>query len=182
MFQNYIQNLDSDAARRLIVTLIILLVAVLLRIAAALVINSFIGKVSVSTKAAAALKKRAQTLASLTANIANVGILGVALVMIIAEWGVNITPIITGLGVVGLAISFGTQTLIRDIVSGFFILFENVYNVGDRVKIAGVEGSVKEINLRTTILEGEDGKTFVIPNSAIQTVEKGEENKSKTKK
>lgn len=118
------------------------------------------------------LEQRTQTLAGLGKNIANVFIFGVVIVMVLSEWGINIAPILTGAGIIGLAVGFGTQTLVKDIVTGFFVLLENHYNVGDKVNVAGKEGTVVEIKLRTTVLRGSDGKTYIIPNSAISTIEK----------
>jgi small-conductance mechanosensitive channel len=133
---------------------------------------------------------RVKTLRGLVKNIIGIAIWSIAFVMILSKWGVNIVPILTGAGILGLAIGFGSQTLVKDIVTGFFILLENQYNVGDYVEITGVKGRVKRMNLRTTILKDEDGTISIIPNSAIvkvvkytdEQVEKMKKEKEKTEK
>lgn len=115
---------------------------------------------------------RVRTLRGLVKNIIGIAVWSIAFVMILSKWGVNIVPILTGAGILGLAIGFGSQTLVKDIVTGFFILLENQYNVGDYVEITGVKGRVKRMNLRTTILKDEDGTMSIIPNSSIIKVVK----------
>lgn len=116
------------------------------------------------------LEKRVHTLESIINNAISVLIMGVAFVMILSQWGINIAPILTGAGVIGLAIGFGSQTLVKDVVTGFFILLENQFNIGDFVKVGGFEGRVKEMNLRTTVLTDTEGVRHTIPNSSISTV------------
>ncbi|PIP56365.1 hypothetical protein COX05_03425 [candidate division WWE3 bacterium CG22_combo_CG10-13_8_21_14_all_39_12] len=115
---------------------------------------------------------RFDTLQQVLHNIISVVIWGIVFVMVLAEWGMNITPIITGAGVLGLAIGFGSQTLVKDMVSGFFILLENQFNIGDKIEISGTRGFVVDINLRTTILKGSDESVHIIPNSQITRVSK----------
>ncbi|MFZ5425094.1 MAG: mechanosensitive ion channel family protein [Patescibacteria group bacterium] len=117
------------------------------------------------------LEQRAYTLASIVKSFFSVAIFGIAFVMLLSEWGINIAPILTGAGIVGLAVGFGAQTLVKDIVTGFFILLENQFNVGQRVSIAGKEGIVKEMKLRATVIRDEENKTtYFVPNSQISTV------------
>ena len=118
------------------------------------------------------LEQRARTLGGLTRNIIKIVVWGVVVTMILSQWGVNIAPILTGAGVLGLAVGFGAQTLVKDIVTGFFILFENQYNVGDKIEVAAVAGEVLTINLRTTVLKSDDGKIHIIPNSKIDKISK----------
>ena len=92
-----------------------------------------------------------------------------ALFMILSELGINIAPLLAGAGVAGIAIGFGAQSLIKDFVSGLFILLEDQYNKGDVVKIAGIAGLVEEVNLRRTILRDLDGIVHSIPNGQITT-------------
>lgn len=115
-------------------------------------------------------QKRIDTLRTLLANVSSVAIATVIFLIILKDIGVDITPILTGAGILGLAISFGAQTLVKDLISGFFILVENQYNVGDTVKIADIKGMVRRINLRTTVLKDEEANRFYIPNSEIKTV------------
>lgn len=118
----------------------------------------------------ASYKHRLETLRSLSKNIISMVIHALVILMILNNFGVNITPIITGAGILGLAISFGGQTLVRDVISGFFIILENQYNVGQSVKIGENRGKVYKINLRTTILKDGEGNLIYIPNSEIKRV------------
>jgi len=115
------------------------------------------------------LAKRSQTVSGILTSIAGITIAIVAAFMILSETGVDITPLLAGAGVAGIAIGFGAQSLIRDILNGFFILLEDQYNKGDVVRIAGIAGLVKEVNLRRTILRDLDGIVHTIPNGEIKT-------------
>jgi small conductance mechanosensitive channel len=83
---------------------------------------------------------------------------------------VDITPILTGAGIVGLAVGFGAQTLVRDIISGFFVILENQVRVGDAAVINGVNGLVEAVNLRTIILRDGEGVVHIFPNGAVTTL------------
>ncbi|MGI6286049.1 mechanosensitive ion channel family protein [Neomoorella humiferrea] len=92
-------------------------------------------------------------------------------VMLILEQFVDITPIIAGAGVLGLAVGFGAQSLVKDLITGFFIIFEDQFHVGDFVEINGqVSGTVEELGLRLTTIREWSGKKFYIANSEIKTV------------
>ena len=90
--------------------------------------------------------------------------------MMLREFGINITPVLTGAGIAGLAVGFGAQTLVRDIISGFFLILEDQVRVGDVAAINGVGGLVEQINLRTIVLRDEEGAVHVFPNGAITTL------------
>ena len=90
--------------------------------------------------------------------------------LVLAEFGVDLKPILAGAGILGLAVGFGAQTLVKDVITGFFILLENQIRVGDTVTAAGCTGVVEAVNLRTTVLRDLDGTTHIIPNSAITVV------------
>ncbi len=83
---------------------------------------------------------------------------------------INIAPLLASAGIAGLAIGFGAQTLVKDVINGFFILAENQFEVGDTIKAAGVGGVVEEITMRRTLLRDGDGTLHIIPNSAIGIV------------
>lgn len=89
---------------------------------------------------------------------------------ILSGWDINVTPLLTGAGLLGLAVGLGSQTLIKDVVAGLFIILENQYNQGDTIGVAGVKGRVERISLRTTTLRDENNNVIIVPNSAIQTV------------
>jgi len=114
------------------------------------------------------IKKRTDTLSSILVNITGIVIAIVAILTILPEFGVNITTLIAGLGVGGLAIAFAAQNLVRDFITGFFILLEDQYRVGDVVTIAGISGLVEEIGLRRTILRDLDAKVHSIPNGKVE--------------
>lgn len=113
------------------------------------------------------LEKRVITIGNLLRKLASIMIFLIASMMILKELGLNIAPIITGAGIIGLAIGFGAQNLVRDIISGFFILLENQIRVGDSAVINGIGGTVEEINLRTILLRDIEGAVHVYPNGSI---------------
>lgn len=113
------------------------------------------------------INKRAETLSSILTLSVGVIAAIIALTMILSEIGVDIGPLLAGAGVAGIAIGFGAQSLIKDFVSGLFIIMEDQYNKGDVIKIAGVCGTVTEINLRRTVLRDLDGIVHSIPNGEV---------------
>lgn len=115
------------------------------------------------------IKQRSDTLSSLLTRIALGIVVILALVTILPEFGINITAMLAGLGVIGIAVGFGAQTLIRDYLSGIFILLEDQYDVGDVVRIAGIAGLVEEVGLRRTVLRDLDGIVHSISNGEIKT-------------
>jgi len=114
------------------------------------------------------VQKRARTLTGVLVMAGQIFILVIAAFIILSELGIDIAPILAGAGVVGIAIGFGAQGLVRDLLSGLFIVMENQYRVGDVVKIADVSGLVEEINLRRTVLRDLDGVVWVVPNGEIK--------------
>ncbi len=115
-------------------------------------------------------EKRAETLGHIIVTTGNVVIYVVILLMTLSLFGVDITPILAGAGVIGLAVGFGAQSLVKDFVSGLFILVENQYGIGDKVKIGSFEGKVIKITMRSTVLCDDEGKTFYISNGLIKDV------------
>ena len=116
------------------------------------------------------VEKRARTLGRIANQILWVLVWGIAVTLILGELGLNLGPILAGAGIAGLAVGFGAQTLVKDIISGFFILFENQFRVNDVIETAGVSGLVEAINLRTTVLRDVQGRVHVIPNGSITVV------------
>ncbi len=115
-------------------------------------------------------KKRAQTLNSLIRYIFTVIILAVAIMMILGEFGIEIGPVLAAAGIVGLAVGFGAQHLVQDIISGFFILMDDSIRVGDVVNIAGKGGLVERVNLRVTVLRDLAGNVHYVRNGQIDVV------------
>ena len=114
--------------------------------------------------------KRTETLARIVEATLRVVILTGAFLMVLKQVGIEIAPLLAGAGVVGLAVGFGAQNLVKDVIGGFFILLENHMNVGDVVKISGVAGLVESINLRVTVLRDLEGKVHIVPNGEIGVV------------
>lgn len=111
--------------------------------------------------------QRLQTLWRVGRRLLYIAIWAVALLMIVAAWGVSIAPFLAVGTVVGLAVGFGGQQLVKDIIAGFFILIEDQFSIGDVVNLAGVSGTVEDIQLRVTVLRDLEGKRHYIPNGTI---------------
>ncbi len=93
-----------------------------------------------------------------------------AIIAILSVMGIRVTGLLAGAGIVGLAVGFGAQSLVKDIITGFFIIFEDQFGVGDYIKITSTEGTVLEIGLRTTKIKGASGEINIIPNGLITEV------------
>ncbi|NQV92894.1 mechanosensitive ion channel [Candidatus Kaiserbacteria bacterium] len=115
-------------------------------------------------------EKRAQTLGDIIVTTGNIVIYIVILLMILSLFNIDIRPILAGAGVIGLAIGFGAQSLVKDFVSGLFILVENQYGIGDTVRIDKFEGKVMRITMRSTVLKNDAGEVFYISNGLIKDV------------
>ncbi|MFQ6116733.1 MAG: mechanosensitive ion channel family protein [Candidatus Bipolaricaulia bacterium] len=113
-------------------------------------------------------EKRAQTLSKIFITTGLVVIIIVAVFTILSELGINIMTAVAGLGIAGIAIGFGAQSLVRDIIGGVIILLENQYRIGDVVRIADIAGLVEDIDLRKTVLRDLDGIVHIIPNGEIR--------------
>jgi len=114
--------------------------------------------------------KRLKTVESLLSNMLTYALYVAMALIILKEFGVDTTPLLTGAGIVGLAFSFGTQSLVKDLIYGIFIIIENQFSVGDEIEIGGLKGKVKKMSLRTTVLEDEEGNLIFIPNSEVKKV------------
>lgn len=112
--------------------------------------------------------KRVDTLSRVLITGGQVFIVIIAAFVIISETELNIAPILAAMSVVGVALGFGAQSLVKDMIAGFFVVMENQYRVGDVVSIAGVSGLVVEINLRRTVLRDMDGSMHVVPNGEVR--------------
>jgi small-conductance mechanosensitive channel len=114
--------------------------------------------------------QQVRTVAGVVTSITVVVIFFVAALEVLSLLGLNLGPMLASAGIAGLAIGFGAQTLVHDVINGFFILLENQYDIGDTVRVAGVKGVVEGMNLRHTVLRDDDGTVHFVPNSAIQIV------------
>ncbi len=115
-------------------------------------------------------QKRTQTLGSVVWYVLLLAVLSVAAMMVLKELGIDIGPVLAAAGIVGLAVGFGAQSLVKDVISGFFILLEDQIRVGDVVEIAGKGGLVEKVNLRTTVLRDLTGNVHYVPNGQINVV------------
>jgi small conductance mechanosensitive channel len=114
--------------------------------------------------------KRLKTLTSLVRAALSVFILVIGLFMVLGELGLNIGPLLASAGILGLAVGFGAQTLVKDVISGIFLLLEDQFDEGDEIEISGKKGQVAKITLRTVWLRDEEGAMHIIPNGAITLV------------
>ncbi len=115
-------------------------------------------------------RKRLQTLAGTLRRFFSILIWSAATLMVLRELDVDITPVLTGAGIVGLAVGFGAQTLVKDIISGLFLIAEDQVRLGDVAEINNIGGSVEEINLRTIVLRDLEGTLHYIANGEIRTL------------
>jgi small-conductance mechanosensitive channel len=119
------------------------------------------------TGSAVDAERRLRTLQGLAVRVVGSAIALIGLLMVFSEVGIDIGPAVAGLGVVGIAVGLGAQTLIRDWLAGIFVVLENQYSAGDQVRVAGVEGVVEDFSLRRTTLRDVDGTVHTVPNGQI---------------
>jgi small conductance mechanosensitive channel len=117
-----------------------------------------------------ATRKRVTTLTGLLLTLSLVAIWAVVAVICLGQIGFDVTPILAGAGIVGLAVGFGAQNLVRDVISGFFLVLENQVRVGDVAVVNGTGGLVEAITFRTIVLRDLAGVVHVVPNGAITTL------------
>ncbi|WP_430789562.1 mechanosensitive ion channel family protein [Virgibacillus flavescens] len=116
-------------------------------------------------------ERRENTLKKLLHNVLTYTIYFTVFIMVLDEgFGLDIGPLLAGAGVAGLAIGFGAQNLVRDIISGFFIIFEDQFSVGDYIRTSKVEGTVEEIGMRTTKIKSWTGEQHILPNGNVTQV------------
>jgi small conductance mechanosensitive channel len=116
-------------------------------------------------------ERRAETLGSVLTNAARVIVVAFFLLMTLQEFGVNIGPLVAGAGVAGVALGFGAQSLVKDVISGFFFLMENQFGVGDIINVDDSHvGTVERMTLRITQLRDAEGRAHFIPNGSITRV------------
>ena len=115
-------------------------------------------------------KKRAQTLGNVLRHALLIVLFFIAILMILGELGIQLGPLLATAGIGALAIGFGAQSLVKDVINGFFIILENQYRIGDAIEVAGVSGLVESVSLRKTVLRDLEGRVHTIPNGEIKIV------------
>ena len=114
--------------------------------------------------------QRAETVGQLIASIVRGVVLAVAGLMVLGEVGVDLAPLIAGAGIAGLALGFGAQSLVKDVITGLFIVMEDQYGVGDVITLGESSGTVEDVTLRVTRLRAVDGTVWFVPNGEIKRV------------
>ncbi len=165
MLQHTLEWLSTSGLR---VLLIVILAFVALRVTR--ILSKRILGPLIKQELEAEAKKRADTLHSLFRYLFSVIITAVAIMMILGEFGIEIGPILAAAGIVGLAVGFGAQHLVQDVINGFFILIDDSIRVGDVVNIAGSGGVVEKVNLRMTVLRDLAGNVHYVRNGQIGVV------------
>jgi len=164
--------LTAPLGRRILSALGTIVVTLLLALAVWEMVNAAIQRhlSRLDREAAAGRSARLRTLLPLmrTALIVTIGI--ITGLMVLSEIGVNIAPLLADAGIVGIAIGFGSQKLVTDLITGVFLLLENAMQVGDVVKVGELVGTVESLSVRTIRLRSEDGSVHVVPFSAVTTV------------
>jgi small-conductance mechanosensitive channel len=113
---------------------------------------------------------RLRTLLPILRTVLLVAVLTLTGLMVLSEIGVNTAPLLASAGIIGIAIGFGAQKLVQDVITGLFLLLENAMQVGDVISLAGLSGTVEHLSVRTIHLRAEDGSVYVIPFSSVTTV------------
>jgi small-conductance mechanosensitive channel len=115
-------------------------------------------------------QRRTNTIGRLLGNIITYTVNFITILLILLQFGFNLTPLLAGAGVLGLAIGFGAQSLVKDVITGFFIIFEDQFAIGDVIQTRNYKGTVEEIGLRVTRIKSATGEVYIIPNGSIQEV------------
>jgi small conductance mechanosensitive channel len=115
-------------------------------------------------------RARATSIAAVVTSTVTVAIWVVAVLLMVGQLGINLAPLLAGAGIAGIAIGFGAQNLVKDCITGLFMLIEDQYGIGDSVDLGVASGAVELISLRTTVLRGQDGTVWHVPNGEIRRV------------
>ena len=165
-WHNYLVEWVRDRAPKLVVILVLAFIFVRLLG----VITNKVVELAERTSRGTVRAQQVRTVAGVIHSAGVFIIVFFAFMQVMDAFNFNIAPLLASAGIAGLAIGFGAQTLVKDVINGFFILAENQFEVGDTIKAAGVSGSVEEITMRRTILRDADGTLHIVPNGQIQIV------------
>lgn len=152
------------------ITVVVVAVLVLRRITRRAVSRTLARAVSHATVRDPRAEARAKTISTVLTSSLNVAVVSVGSLLILGEVGVNLAPLIAGAGIVGVALGFGAQSLVKDCITGLFMLIEDQYGVGDVVDVGEASGVVEQVTLRVTRLRAVDGTVWHVPNGVITRV------------
>ncbi len=148
----------------------VILLVIALGTAAWEIFNFYLRKQAEKVDSSATSGRRVQTLLPLLRNVARIVIIVVCLLIIMSELGINIAPLLAGAGIIGLAVGFGAQTLVKDLINGFLVLAENAINIGDWVILGGHDGQVESLSIRNVRVRDIYGNMNIVPWSSVETV------------
>ena len=157
---------DWALAHALNIVIIVAGAAIIVR-AARLVIGRLEHRIGYGVQRDLEWQRRASTLGGILTRLVTVTVWFLAVLMLLRELAIDVLPILTGAGIAGLAIGFGAQNLVRDVISGFFLILEDQVRVGDIARLNGVTGVIEHVNLRTLVLRDGEGAVHVFPNGTI---------------
>jgi len=167
-FQNVMSWLGSGGLKIVIILVIAWLAIRIIRFAVNRAVKVFIDKGEDVLGGGVVKEQRIKTLSNVFKSTVSIVIWIIAILTVLPELGVNITPLLAGAGIAALAIGMGAKNLIQDYLSGLFILLEDHYRVGEEVEINGIKGIIKDLNLRRTVVKSEDGTKHYISNGQIK--------------
>ena len=152
------------------ITILLILIALFVVLRIVSIFSKRLSKLLLKKREDDEAKKRAETISSVIRNTLRITLVILALMIILGQVGVEIGPLLAAAGIAGVAIGFAGQSLVKDIINGFFILLEDQIRVGDIVEVGGISGVVEKINLKLTRLRDLEGNVHFIPNSIIDIV------------
>lgn len=165
----WVASFADKALRVLVIIAVVLVCAKLIHVICTRILTR--ARKAHGNSRAAEREKRLATVVQLVDTSLRVILFGAALLMVLREFGVDITPLLTGAGIAGVALGFGSQSLVKDMIAGFFLLIEDQIRVGDVIKINNaLSGSVERMELRVTAIRDGDGTLHIVPNGEIKSV------------
>lgn len=115
-------------------------------------------------------QRRVETIVRVGTDVVRVFVWGFVILTVLSQFGVSVQPLVAGAGLIGAAVAFGSQAIVKDYAAGFFILLENHFDIGDSIAVGTTSGTVEKMTLRVTVLRDTDGAIHIIPNGTINTV------------
>lgn len=167
-----LNNILAITDNKLIKTFIVILMALLAQLIAkaiiAVIFNNKLGKLrATATNKKHYQRRRLKTIGSLVRAMALFGVWFIAIMVILKIYNIPYAPLLTSAGLIGAGLAFGVQSLVKDLVSGMFIIFENQYRVDDYIELDKVSGRVERVTMRTTAIRDDDGSLHHVPNGSI---------------